>query len=352
MSSRARTVLKWGLVALAIVMIAAVAFALGRGGLDTGGTVASVGIVPEPGAVAADKSVTVTQESVAPNYAGAPELGGAAAPEAARESADAASTGGIDRLVIKTAAMSVEVEQAEEALKQLRAAIAKAGGEIADMTLDAGSGGTGDPIPLAESAGVMLTPATAVVTIKVPADKLDSLQADVAKLGKVLNQSAQSSDVTEQAIDLDARLKTLRIEETRLRSFLDEAKKVSDLLAVERELARVRGEIESIDAQLTYLKRQAARSTLTVTLSEPAPVVSPAGPTWGFSEAVTNGVRGAVALINTVVTAVIALLPLAAIVIAAWLTVRAILRRRAARKPQETRTDAGTVDEDAEVPEA
>lgn len=330
MSSRAHTVLKWSLVALAVVMIATVGYVSGQGGFGSRGSVASVGVAPQSGGLAYDKSNIVTDESAVPNYPGAPQsLEGAA--DSARSSAEAVTPTGVDKLVIKTASMAVVVEDIEAALKQLRVDIAKAGGEVTDMTLDAGSGNP-RPMPADEGAYSSLTPANAVVTIKVPADQLDSLEDEVAKLGKVLNQSAQSSDVTEQAIDLDARLKNLRVGEARLRSFLNDAKKVDDLLAVERELSRVRGEIESIDAQLTYLKRQAARSTLTVMLTEPGPVVSPAGPSWGFSEAITNGIRGAVALINTFVTVGITLLLPALVVLLVWLVLRPIRRRRAERK--------------------
>lgn len=325
MSDRGRAVLKWLLAALIVVLIASVGYVLGRSGFNAYSPVASV--APERmsyGGAAQDeaaKNVSVPQMSV-----------GAPSQDTAGASGETISATGIDKLVIKTAAMSVEVDEVDRALKQLRVAIARNDGEVSEMSLDAGSGGPDKPLPLAEGSGANLTPATAYVTIRVPATKLDALQRDVAKLGTVLNESAQSSDVTEQAIDLDARLTNLRAEEARLRTFLNDATKVSDLLAVERELARVRGEIESIDAQLTYLKRQAARSTLTVTLSEPSPVVSPAGPSWGFSEAITNGIRGAVAVVNTFVTALIALLPLAALVLIVWLIARPIARRRRAAR--------------------
>jgi len=324
MSDRGRTVLKWLLAALIVILIASVGYVFGHQGFNAYSPDAS--ITPERMSYGG-----ATQDEGAAKNASVPQMS-VGAPSQDTASGESVSATGIDRLVIKTASMSVEVDEIERALRQLRVAIARNDGEVSELSLDAGSGGPDKPLPLTEGTSANLTPATAYVTIKVPAAKLDSLQRDVAKLGTVLNESAQSSDVTEQAIDLNARLTNLRAEEARLRTFFNDATKVSDLLAVERELARVRGEIESIDAQLTYLKRQAARSTLTVTLSEPSPVVSPAGPSWGFSAAVTNGIRGAVAVVNTFVTAIIALLPLAALVLVVWLIARPIARRRRAAR--------------------
>ena len=70
------------------------------------------------------------------------------------------------------------------------------------------------------------------------------------KLGKVLSESSADDDVTQQHVDLKARLTNAKAEEARLRTFFDQAKSVTDMLAIERELARVRGDIESMTAQL------------------------------------------------------------------------------------------------------
>ena len=170
-----------------------------------------------------------------------------------------------------------------------------------------------------------------------PAAKLAAVEKAVAELGTVLTQATAEDDVTQQHIDLAARLKNLRAEESRLRSFLDDAKKVSEMLEVERELSRVRGEIESMQAQLTYLERQAAMATLTISLSEPGPVVSPGTPGWGFTEAVTRGVRTAAALVSATITVLIAVIPL--LVLAAIIVlVRRFVRRR--RKTDSPETDS------------
>jgi len=101
-------------------------------------------------------------------------------------------------------------------------------------------------------------------------------------------------------------------------------------LDVERELSRVRGEIESMQAQLQYLEQQAAMATLTIALSEPGPVVSPGSDGWGLGTAVTDGIRAAAALVRATITLAI---PLALVVAFGGLIAlvwRGIRRRRAA----------------------
>ena len=114
-----------------------------------------------------------------------------------------------------------------------------------------------------------------MVTLRVPAEKLASVEAQVAKLGKVLTQSAVRERCHPAARRPAARLKNLQAEEVRLRSFLDKATKVSEMLEIERELSRVRGEIESMQAQIAYLEQQAALATLTLALSAPGALVQP-----------------------------------------------------------------------------
>lgn len=245
----------------------------------------------------------------------------------------------VDSLVIRTASIDIRVPDVDAAIVELRGAVAGSGAEISNMNVYRGDSGVaiqGDP----EMASV--GPASASVTIRVPANKLQQLERNLADLGTVVSQSSSADDVTEQAIDLDARLKNLRAEEARLREFLERATKISELLEVERELARVRGEIESIDAQLTYLTRQAARATLTVTLSEPAPIAQPTTISWGLREAFTRGVKATAALVSVLVTALVPVSVLVLLGIAVALPIRFVARRRAAKRAQEdgAQTDA------------
>jgi len=98
--------------------------------------------------------------------------------------------------------------------------------------------------------------------IRVPPERLDALMDSVAALGDVESRSVGVEDVTERVIDAEARLNSLRASRDRLRQLLERAGTVQDVIAVERELARVQGEIQSLEARLTALRSQVALSEL------------------------------------------------------------------------------------------
>ena len=102
------------------------------------------------------------------------------------------------------------------------------------------------------------------MTLRVPETKLDETMDQIATLGKVVGRSLRSRDVTEELIDLEARLSNLRALRDRLRIYLEKTSKLEEILAVERELARVQTEIESLEAKLKVLKDQIAMSELDV----------------------------------------------------------------------------------------
>lgn len=268
----------------------------------------------EPGAMPGQPTAPVTTEE----YSSVADDGGPR---------DAVSVG--ERMLVRTATLDLRVDEVERALAELRGLTAQAGGEIAELSVSGAETLSSDRAP--ESAG----PTYATVTIRVPAQSLDTLVEDLSGLGVVVSRTEGSSDVTEQAVDLEARLENLRAEERRLRTFLDRTTKVSELLEVQRELARVRGDIEAMDAQLTYLKRQVARATLQVSLSTPGPVAGT--DVWfGFRDAFAAGVQGAVVIVGGMITALVASLPFMVLGALVVLFVRFIARRRRTVRTAET----------------
>ena len=106
-------------------------------------------------------------------------------------------------------------------------------------------------------------------TLRVPADHLDAAMAEVKKLGRVEWESQSGEEVTHQYIDLEARLGNARNTEQRLAEILrDRTGKLSDVLAVEVEIGRLRGEIERMEAEKKTLLNQVAFGTLYLTVSE------------------------------------------------------------------------------------
>jgi hypothetical protein len=106
-------------------------------------------------------------------------------------------------------------------------------------------------------------------TLRVPASQLGALLADLRKLGRVEQESQSNAEVTSDYVDLDARLKNSRATEQRLTDLLaSRTGKLEDVLDVERELERVRGDIESMDAQRTLLLHRVDYATVDVQLDE------------------------------------------------------------------------------------
>ena len=102
------------------------------------------------------------------------------------------------------------------------------------------------------------------VTLRIPADRWSAVLERASALGRVLDRRLQSSDVTEQVVDLRLRLKNALALRDRLAAILDKADTVPAALQVETELARVRTEIEQMEGQLQVLERQVAFATLTL----------------------------------------------------------------------------------------
>ena len=106
-------------------------------------------------------------------------------------------------------------------------------------------------------------------TLRVPADQLDAIVAGLKKLGRVEQESQTGEEVTQQYVDLVARLSNARNTEQRLIQVLREnTGRVSDILQVEKEIARVREEIERMEAQRKNLETQVSFATLEFRLSE------------------------------------------------------------------------------------
>ena len=114
------------------------------------------------------------------------------------------------------------------------------------------------------------------LTLRVPAKSLHATVAGLEKMGEVTYRNVSSDDVTEEYVDTDARLKNLVILRDRLRELLNKATEVKDLLAIETELGRIQGEIESMEARLRSMKSQVDLSKITVTF-ERKRVLGPLG---------------------------------------------------------------------------
>jgi len=199
-----------------------------------------------------------------------------------------------ERMVIYNAYVSLETGDIGGSLAKIRSLAESYGGYVAGSSRS--------------SYGMQ---ATAEITIRVPKDKFHVAVQEIETYGKVLDERTTSEDVTQQYIDLKARLENLQRQEKRLNEILGMAKTVEEVLNVERELERVRGEIESLQGQINYLERNVAMSVITVGLKEPLPPFTPPGMDWG--ETFETALRAFFAVVRGLVILVVSLLPLVAI---------------------------------------
>lgn len=202
--------------------------------------------------------------------AGAPQTSRAASPAAEAlagdDGAPAAdqrqqqpSSNAVVRKIIRDASLDLDVENVRKALAECRRLGLAAGGYVANSSVAASDD----------------EPREATLELKIPAFRLDDVLSGLSGLGRVRNLSESARDVTEEFYDVEARVRTLQHEEERLLALLQRAGTVKDLLEVERELARVRGEAEAMQGRLRVLSHQVDLSTLTVTLRAPQALVAP-----------------------------------------------------------------------------
>ncbi len=227
-----------------------------------------------------------------------------------------------NRKVIKTAELNIEVQDIAGAQKQVQDVVEAGGGFIADLDV--------------QDYG---TRVDASIVARVPSANFSEIYEQVKALGSVKRDRMGGQDVTEEYMDLEGRIANKKVAEERLRELFAKAGKIPDLLEVERELSRVRGEIESLQGRLRYLKDQVGFSTITISLYQlgEAPVDEPEG--WRLGYHIMGAFRGLLGAIQWLVTAGIYILISGAVVwiplllIILWIR-RVVRRRRAQRMAQ------------------
>ncbi|GEL76955.1 DUF4349 domain-containing protein [Tenuibacillus multivorans] len=109
------------------------------------------------------------------------------------------------------------------------------------------------------------------IIVRVPQEHFTSFMNNIeSENARVLSKSEEGEDVTEEYVDLEARLKAKEAVETRLLSFMEDAEKTEDLLKISDDLSSVQSEIEQIKGRMNYLENHVAYSTVTITIQEKA----------------------------------------------------------------------------------
>ena len=244
----------------AVSAIVVMAFVVGCGGeADDTYSVSS-----EPPQMFAQVESSVVQvddaapaDAVRTNQAEAPQPVGSDGPVAAVGGQPAVLQ---QRKIIFNATIALRVDDLDEAFTRLSRFVEQTGGYISSS----------------QSHGNAGSARSTEWTMRIPGGQFSGFTKSVAGLGEAVTNSMTSQEVTAEFHDLDARIRNKQQEETRLQQYLDKSTaKLRDILKVEREITRVRGEVESMQGRLRVLADLTSLSTVTVRMSEVVDFVSP-----------------------------------------------------------------------------
>ena len=161
-----------------------------------------------------------------------------------------------DRKLIRTISMSAETEELETLLTAMEEKIAELGGYVESREVYNGS------------AYATRRYRHADLTIRIPADKVDSFVEHVSGVSNVVSSNENIEDVTLTYVDTESRVKALETERDRLLELMEQAQNMSELLEIEGRLTDVRYQLESVASQLKTLENQVSYATVHLNISE------------------------------------------------------------------------------------
>jgi len=165
----------------------------------------------------------------------------------------ATSVADLGRSIIFTANVTIEVDDVMAAGAEVTNAVAGLGGIVFGQETTTGE----HP--------------RSTLTIKVPPDRFDEALERLAGVGELVSQTVFADDVTERVVDLESRIRTAEISVERLRSLLETAAAIEDVVELERELVERETALEVLRGQLRTLEDAVSLATIVVVLTEPVP---------------------------------------------------------------------------------
>jgi anti-sigma factor RsiW len=192
-------------------------------------------------------------------------------------------------MIARSVSLAILVKDFDFSRKSLDAILARYSGYSANLTVNTPQG-----------ASRMLN-----ASLRIPASQLPAALAELKSLGHVENESQNGEEVSQQHADLVARLKNSRETEQRLQAILTQRTgKISDVLEVEQEIARVRGEVEQMEAEQKNLEHRVDFATIDLSLSEEYKAkLDSAVPSFStqFHNALVNGYRNVAGTLSALV---------------------------------------------------
>jgi hypothetical protein len=224
-----------------------------------------------------------------------------------------------DRKIIRNADLTLEVTSPSYAQRQVSSIAEQNGGFV--VTSESTQRTGGEP-------GKRLLDIKLVA--RVAANQFDNAVSSIEKLStSIIQRNVSGQDVTEEFIDLEARIRTQKALELQFLEIMKQANKVADALEVQRQIADVRTEIEKLEGRKRFLENHTSLSTIVVNLQAPVPIaVNTSGFGRSVREATSESIDNASAILLFLVRFVIVMLPIFVFVLLpAGLMARYLVRR-------------------------
>lgn len=234
----------------------------------------------------------------------------------------AALAAGTDQKVITTAQLDIEVESGkfQTVFDQALLLADRYGGYVVSSN--------------SQASGEEDSMQSGTVTLRIPVTGFSTAMGEARKLGEIKNQYITTEDVTEEYVDLEARITNSEANVRQLLGLLAKAETVDEILQVQAVLTSAQAELEQLKGRQRYLDEHTSYSTLTMNIYETGVETTPQGE-WGFVAALKDALHNFIDAINRIVRGLGWLIPtlviIAVIAFIAYLIVRRIVRRNRER---------------------
>jgi len=246
----------------------------------------------------------------------ASDTGAAAAPVEAGTLPPAGVT--LNPMLVRTGTATIQVDSLERGIARVRALAQRLGGIVGGTNISAGTEETRQ----------------AVIEVRLPSNRFDAAISGLSPIGRVRAVNVTAEDVGEEFTDVTARVANARRLESRLLDLAGRSAKLEEVLALEKEIARVREEIERYEGRLRYLRTRSSISTLTITLHEPQTVMDNPGE-HPIRDALAQAWRNFVGFIAGFITMLGWLIPLGLLLGFGYWVLRYWLPPRGPRPPRD-----------------
>lgn len=216
----------------------------------------------------------------------------------------------ITQKIIKTGDLRFESSDLEETYQQLLAAVKKCNATIQN-----------------DSEGKNYESLYRNIIVRVPSQNFDVFLKEISKGVNYFDRKEISSqDVTEEYIDIDARLKAKKVLENRYLELLKKATKVSEMLEIETQLSAIREEIEAKEGQLRYMQSRVSMSTISVEFYKP--IAQESGATISYGSKIGNAIQSGFNGISSFFIGLIELWPFIVILVAVFFVIRKRFKKK------------------------